>query len=30
MPSKRYSRCPIAFLTPVEVDALLAAPDLTT
>jgi len=30
MPSKRYSRCPIAFLTPIEVDALLAAPDLTT
>ena len=30
MPSKRYSRCPIAFLTPAEVDALLAAPDLTT
>jgi integrase/recombinase XerD len=30
MPSKRYSRCPIAFLTPLEVDALLAAPDLTT
>jgi integrase/recombinase XerD len=30
MPSKRYQRCPIAFLTPVEVDALLAAPDLTT
>jgi integrase len=30
MPSKRYSRGPIAFLTPVEVDALLAAPDLTT
>lgn len=30
MPSKRYSRSPIAFLTPVEVDALLAAPDLTT
>jgi site-specific recombinase XerD len=30
MPSKRYSRCPIAFLTPVEVDALLAAPDLTS
>lgn len=30
MPSKRYSRCPIAFLTSVEVDALLAAPDLTT
>jgi integrase/recombinase XerD len=30
MPSKRYSRCPVAFLTSVEVDALLAAPDLTT
>lgn len=30
MPSKRYSRCPIAFLTPVEVNALLAAPDLAT
>jgi integrase/recombinase XerD len=30
MPSKRYSRCPVAFLTPVEVDALLAAPDLMT
>jgi len=30
MPSKRYSRCPIAFLTSVEVDALLAVPDLTT
>jgi integrase/recombinase XerD len=30
MPSKRYLRCPIAFLTPVEVDALLAAPDLTS
>ena len=30
MPSKRYIRCPIAFLTSVEVDALLAAPDLTT
>jgi len=29
MPSKRYLRCPIAFLTPVEVDSLLAAPDLT-
>ena len=29
-PSKRYLRCPIAFLTSVEVDALLAAPDLTT
>ena len=30
MPSKRYLRCPIAFLTPIEVDALLAAPDVTT
>ena len=30
MPSKRYSRNPIAFLTPVEVEALLAAPDLMT
>jgi integrase/recombinase XerD len=30
MPSKRYSRRPIAFLTTVEVDALLAAPDLET
>jgi integrase/recombinase XerD len=30
MPSKRHLRCPIAFLTPIEVDALLAAPDLTT
>lgn len=30
MPSKRYSRRPIDFLTQVEVDALLAAPDLTT
>jgi len=30
MPSKRYLRRPIAFLTSVEVDALLAAPDLTT
>ena len=30
MPSKRYTRRPIAFLTSVEVDALLAAPDLTT
>lgn len=30
MPSKRYIRCPIAFLTSAEVDALLAAPDLTT
>jgi site-specific recombinase XerD len=30
MPSKRYLRQPIAFLTPVEVTALLAAPDLDT
>jgi integrase/recombinase XerD len=30
MPSKRYVRRPICFLTPVEVDALLAAPDLNT
>lgn len=30
MPSKRYTRSPIAYLTQVEVDALLAAPDLTT
>jgi integrase/recombinase XerD len=30
MPSKRYERRPICFLTPVEVDALLAAPDLST
>jgi integrase/recombinase XerD len=30
MPSKRYSRRPVAFLTSVEVDALLTAPDLTT
>ena len=30
MPSKRYSRHPVAFLTSVEVDVLLAAPDLTT
>jgi len=30
MPSKRYLRRPIAFLTAVEVDALLAAPNLTT
>jgi site-specific recombinase XerD len=30
MPSKRYSRRPIAFLTTVEVDALLAAPNLAT
>ena len=30
IPSKRYQRCPIGFLTSLEVDALLAAPDLTT
>jgi integrase/recombinase XerD len=30
MPSKRYVRRPIAFLTSVEVGALLAAPDLDT
>jgi integrase/recombinase XerD len=30
MPSKRYMRRPICFLSPVEVDALLAAPDLST
>jgi integrase/recombinase XerD len=30
MPSKRYLRQPIAFLTPLEVAALLAAPDLDT
>jgi site-specific recombinase XerD len=30
MPSKRYVRRPVGFLTPVEVDALIAAPDLTT
>lgn len=30
MPSKRYQRRPVSFLTSVEVDALLAAPDLTT
>jgi integrase len=30
MPSKRYVRRPIAFLTSVEVAALLAAPDLNT
>jgi integrase/recombinase XerD len=28
MPSKRYVRRPICFLTPVEIDALLAVPDL--
>jgi integrase/recombinase XerD len=30
MQSKRYIRRPICFLTPVEVEALLAAPDLST
>jgi integrase/recombinase XerD len=30
MPSKRYVRHPIEFLTPVEVEALLAAPQLNT
>lgn len=30
MPSKRYLRRPIAYLTADEVDALLAAPDLTS
>ena len=30
MPSKRYVRRPIAFLTSVEVAALLTAPDLNT
>lgn len=30
MPSKRYVRRPISFLTSTEVDALLAAPDLNT
>lgn len=30
MPSKRYARRPITFLTRGEVEALLAAPDLTT
>jgi integrase/recombinase XerD len=30
MPSKRYVRRPICFLTPVEIEALLAAPDLST
>lgn len=30
MPSKRYSRCPVGFMSEVEVDALLAAPDLAT
>lgn len=30
MPSKRYVRRPVAFLTRIEVDALLAAPDLNS
>jgi site-specific recombinase XerD len=30
MPSKRYVRRPICFLTPVEINALLAAPDLNS
>jgi integrase/recombinase XerD len=30
LPSKRYVRRPICFLLPVEIDALLAAPDLNT
>jgi integrase/recombinase XerD len=30
IPSKRYSRTPIAFLTDVEIEALLAAPDQHT
>jgi integrase/recombinase XerD len=30
MPAKRYVRRPISFLTSTEIDALLAAPDLTT
>lgn len=30
VPSKRYVRRPIAFLTSTEIDALLAAPDLNT
>jgi integrase/recombinase XerD len=30
VPSKRYVRRPITFLTQVEIDALLAAPDLNT
>src|SRR5207247_10219035 len=30
IPSKRYVRRPICFLTPVEIDALLASPELTT
>jgi integrase len=28
MPSKRYVRRPICFLTPIEIDALLVVPDL--
>jgi site-specific recombinase XerD len=30
IPSKRYERSPIAYLTPPEIEALLAAPDLST
>lgn len=30
IPSKRYARRPIAYLTPEEIDALVAAPDTTT
>jgi site-specific recombinase XerD len=30
MPSKRHERKPVAFLTPEEIDVLLAAPDPTT
>ena len=30
MPSKRYARSPVAFLSPPEVEALLAAPDPTS
>ena len=30
LPSKRYDRTPIAFLTAAEIDALLAAPDQRT
>lgn len=30
IPSKRYVRRPICFLSPIEIDALLAAPDLKT
>jgi site-specific recombinase XerD len=30
IPAKRYERAPIAYLTPVESEALLAAPDLST